>query len=124
MNIYCIKLNKFDFCIGYTITQELQDDMIEVTSNIYPSNVSFIGRKFDVENREWLDEYDETLKIDEPKTEPIEPTPSQLDNIEQTQLVMMEAMADQYEESQERELTNMDVLATMYEEILSIKGEE
>ena len=53
-----------------------------------------------------------------------EPESTQLDNIEQVQLTMMEAMADQYEESQERELTNMDVLATMYEEILSIKGEE
>ena len=53
-----------------------------------------------------------------------EPEPTQLANIEQVQLTMMEAMADQYEETQERELTNMDVLATMYEEILSIKGEE
>ena len=52
-----------------------------------------------------------------------EPTPSQLDNIEQTQLVMMEAMADQYEESQERDLTSMEVQATIYEEILALKGE-
>lgn len=69
----------------------------------------------------------ETGTFSEPAPEPIPPDPApeptQLDNIEQTQLTMMEAMADQYEESQERELTNMDVLATMYEEILSIKGE-
>ena len=76
---------------------------------------------FDVESNAF--HIDGEVSYPEPSEEEA-PAPTQLDNIEQVQLTMMEAMADQYEETQERELTNMDVLATMYEEILSIKGEE
>lgn len=56
-----------------------------------------------------------------PEPEPI-PKPTQLDNIESTQLVIMEAMADQYEESLEKELNNMEVQATIYEAILELGG--
>lgn len=56
--------------------------------------------------------------------EPIPPQPTQLDNIEATQLTIMTAMAEQYEESLERELTNMEVQATIYEAILEMGGAE
>lgn len=55
---------------------------------------------------------------------PEESLPTQLDNIETTQLTIMTAMAEQYEESLERELTNMEVQATIYEAILELGGAE
>ena len=52
------------------------------------------------------------------------PQPTQLDNIEEGQLIIMEAMADQYEQSVETELTNMEVMATIYEQLLAMEGVE
>nr|DAR29986.1 MAG TPA: hypothetical protein [Caudoviricetes sp.] len=42
--------------------------------------------------------------------------------IAQTQLTMMEAMADQYEQNLQNQLTNMEVQATIYEELLAQGG--
>lgn len=56
--------------------------------------------------------------------EPEEPKPTQLDTITETQLIIMEAMAEQYEESLERDITNMEVQATIYEAILELGGVE
>lgn len=42
--------------------------------------------------------------------------------VEKTQLIMMEAMADQYEERMEQELNNMEVMATIYEAVLELGG--
>lgn len=53
-----------------------------------------------------------------------EPQPTQLDTIEENQLIIMEAMADQYEQSVETELTNMEVMATIYEQLLAMEGVE
>ena len=50
--------------------------------------------------------------------------PTQLDIITETQLIIMEAMAEQYEESLERDITNMEVQATIYEAILELGGVE
>ena len=62
---------------------------------------------------------------DEPEPEPTpEPQPTQLDTIEENQLIIMEAMADQYEQSVETELTNMEVMATIYEQLLAMEGVE
>ncbi len=51
-----------------------------------------------------------------------EPQPTQLDNIGESQLIIMEAMADQYEQSEKTELTNMEVMATIYEQLLAMEG--
>lgn len=51
-----------------------------------------------------------------------EEQPAQLDNIEESQLIIMEAMADQYEQQQEDNLVNMEVQATIYEAILELGG--
>lgn len=49
-----------------------------------------------------------------------EPQPTQLDNIEQTQLMIMEAMADQYEQRLETDLMMMDAQATTFEAVLAL----
>ena len=60
-----------------------------------------------------------------PETEPIpEPEPTQLDEIQRTQIDIMEAMACQYEENLENQLMQMDVLATIYETQLGLGGVE
>nr|DAP92044.1 MAG TPA: hypothetical protein [Caudoviricetes sp.] len=48
------------------------------------------------------------------------PQPTQLDSIEQTQLLIMEAMADQYEQRLETDLMMMDAQATTFEAVLSL----
>lgn len=55
--------------------------------------------------------------------EPIpEPQPTQLDHIEENQLILMEAMATQYEESLENRLNDQEVQATIYETLLEMQG--
>lgn len=51
----------------------------------------------------------------EPETEE-----TQLDNIEETQLMIMEAMADQYEQHLETDLMMMDAQATTFEAVLAL----
>ena len=55
--------------------------------------------------------------------EPFEPQPTQLDRIEEQQLILMEAQAEQYEQNLENRLNDMEVQATMYEAILALGGE-
>lgn len=45
---------------------------------------------------------------------------TQLDNIEKTQLMIMEAMADQYEQRLETDLMMMDAQATTFESVLAL----
>ena len=52
---------------------------------------------------------------------PLPAEPTQADEIQQTQMIIMEAMADQYEQHQADRLNDMDVQATIYEEILALK---
>lgn len=59
--------------------------------------------------------------IEEPDPTPTEPT--QLDRIEEQQLILMEAQAEQYEQGLENRLNDMEVQATMYEAILALGGE-
>ena len=58
------------------------------------------------------------------QTEPPIPPQYQPTNAEiaQTQLTMMEAMADQYEQNLQNQLTNMEVQATIYETLLEQGG--
>lgn len=60
----------------------------------------------------------EDVIFPEPELEPLTP----LEEISNTQLTMMEAMADQYEGSLQAQLTNMEVQATIYETLLDIQG--
>lgn len=63
-------------------------------------------------------------KYPKPSDEPVEPQPTQLDNIEETQLVIMEALADQYEQKLEQDLVIMESQATIFEMLLEIGGTE
>lgn len=54
----------------------------------------------------------------EPEAKPLTP----LEEISNTQMTMMEAMADQYEQNLQSQITNMEVQATIYETLLDIQG--
>lgn len=61
-------------------------------------------------------------KWNEVEPDPIpEPQPTQLDEIQNTQLLIMAAIADQYEENLQNQLMQMDVQATIYETLLEIQ---
>ena len=45
-------------------------------------------------------------------------------HVEEAQLMMMEAMADQYEQGLEQDLINMEVQATIYEAVMALGGGE
>ena len=51
-----------------------------------------------------------------------EPKPTQLDKLEENQLALMEAAADQYEEQIENRINDMEVQATIYETLLEMQG--
>lgn len=60
-------------------------------------------------------------------SEPPEPTPTpkvptQADRIEESQLVIMEAIADQYEQGLANRLDDQEVQATIFETILELGG--
>ena len=57
-----------------------------------------------------------------PEPTPIPKTPTQLDRIEESQLTIMEAMADQYEQSLANRLDDQEVQATIFETILELGG--
>lgn len=48
--------------------------------------------------------------------------PTQVDRIEENQLILMEAMATQYEESLENRLNDQEVQAIIYETLLEMGG--
>lgn len=50
------------------------------------------------------------------------PEPTQIDAIEASQLVIMEAIAEQYEENEARYIDQLEVQATIYETILELGG--
>lgn len=51
-----------------------------------------------------------------------EEEPTQADRIEESQLVLMEAVASMYEESLENRLNDQEVQATIYETLLEMGG--
>ena len=51
------------------------------------------------------------------------PEPTQLDKLEENQLALMEAVADQYEEHLQNRINDMEVQASIYEAVLALGGE-
>lgn len=80
------------------------DNIIELPSATY----NVLGKKY--EEGKWID--NEIL-----------PQPTQLDRIEEQQLILMEAQAEQYEQNLENRLNDIEVQATLYEAILALGGE-
>lgn len=81
------------------------EHMIPITENFDLTNKKYI-------NGEWTDY----------EPEPIVLKPTQLDRIEEQQLITMEAMAYMYEENLTNRINDMEVQATIYEEILALGG--
>lgn len=63
-----------------------------------------------------------TIRYEFEKPEIIESEPTQLDIIQEQQLIIMTARADQYEQNLENRLNDMEVQATLYEAILELGG--
>lgn len=63
-----------------------------------------------------------TIRYEFEKPEIIESEPTQLDIIQEQQLIIMTAQADQYEQNLENRLNDMEVQATLYEAILELGG--
>lgn len=63
-----------------------------------------------------------TIRYEFEKPEIIETEPTQLDIIQEQQLIIMTAQADQYEQNLENRLNDMEVQATLYEAILELGG--
>lgn len=89
--MFYAEINDKGFC--HHCTDNEIPNSIEVEKNV-------IGWSFI--NNEWI----------KPKEKP---QPTQLDTIQNNQLTIMEAMADQHEENLENQIVQMDVLATIYE---------
>lgn len=68
--------------------------------------------------------YDPTTGVfsDYVEPEPIIPEPTQLDTIEESQLIIMEALAEQYELNEERYIDDLEIKAEIYEAILEMGG--
>lgn len=96
--MFYAEINNEGFC--YHCADNKIPNSIEVEKNV-------IGWSF-IDNK-WI----------KPK---IESQPTQLDTIQNNQLTLMEAMADQHEENLANQIVQMDVLATIYETQLEQEG--
>ena len=98
-------------------TEEIVEDGVTYVIETYKSDKT--GRKSTVKfPQENEDDYAEREL-----EQPIGGEPTQaIKDVQEGQLVIMEAMAAQYEEALERDLINMEVQATIYEELLAING--
>lgn len=97
---------------GYVVSDS------RLSGKIIAENMIAIADDFDLTNKkyvngEWIDYIPEVI---EPEYQPTNA------EIAQTQLTMMEAMADQYEQNLQNQLTNMEVQATIYETLLEQGG--
>lgn len=81
-------------------------DMILITEDFDITNKKYV-------NGEWIEYIPEPLPP---------PKPTQLDEIQEQQIIIMTAQADQYEQSLSNRLNDMEVQATLYEAILSLGG--
>ena len=127
---YCAMLNAEDICTGISQVKSDAEVMNGVVIDTY--DISMLGKRY--VDGIWEEDPIEEPDVDEENQEeveepiepevPVEPQPTQLDIITETQLIIMEAMAEQYEESMERDITNMEVQATIYEAILELGGVE
>ena len=108
--MYCYaQLNEENICIGISQLsgKVAAENMIELAS--YDTGV--LGKKY-VDGK-WKDVEQPT-----PQTEP-----TQLDKIQENQLALMEAVADQYEEHLQNRINDMEVQASIYEAVLALGGE-
>lgn len=89
-----------------------------LTGQVNKPDMILIDSGFDITNKkyvngEWIEYEPEPLPT---------PEPTQLDIIQEQQLIIMTAQADQYEQNLENRLNDMEVQATLYEAILELGG--
>lgn len=104
------QLNEENICVGVSQLSREVDSPLLIPIAEFDSSV--IGKKYN--NGAWEE-------VEQPE---ITPEPTQLDKLEENQLALMEAVADQYEEQIENRINNMEVQASIYEEILKLGGGE
>ena len=106
---YYAQINLDNICFSVSdLTGEVESPyMIPIGSY----DLSYLGKKY--ENGEWVNAA--------PEPEP-EAEPTQLDRVEEAQLIIMEAMAAQYEENLEYRISDMEGQATIYETLLNMQG--
>ena len=108
--MYCYaQLNEENICIGISqLSGKIaSENMIELASY----DTSILGKKY-------VDGKWEDVEQPIPQTEP-----TQLDKLEENQLALMEAVADQYEEHLQNRINDMEVQASIYEAVLALGGE-
>lgn len=88
-----------------------------ITENELPLGDNIIATEENVIGKIW----DGEKFIDDP-TVPEPEAPTQLDAIEESQLIIMEAIAEQYELNEERYIDDLEIKAEIYEAILEMGG--
>lgn len=103
--MYCYaQINENKICVGISQLSNIVIDENLISIPFF--DTTLIGKK-----------YNEGVWEDIPKPDP-EPAPkSDTEKIQDNQLSIMEAMADQYEQQQGTNLNVYDVLATIYETV-------
>lgn len=104
MYVYA-QINEDNICIAVSQLSGLVDSPNMIKLNTY--DLSILGRKYN--NGVW-----EEVPQPEPKPEPT------INTLAETQLTIMEAIADQYEQNLDNRLNDMEVQATIYETILAL----
>lgn len=104
MYVYA-QINEDNICIAVSQLSGLVDSPNMIKLNTY--DLSILGRKYN--NGVW-----EEVPQPEPKSEPT------INTLAETQLTIMEAIADQYEQNLDNRLNDMEVQATIYETILAL----
>lgn len=111
MKYYYAHINKDNICIGVIATPSKLNKDYLIQINEY--DIGLCNKKYN--NGEWEE-------VPQP-----EPEPTQLDKIEEqvysnndSNLIIMEAMADQYEQTEQYRLNDMEVQATIFESVLAL----
>lgn len=103
------QINEENICIGISQLSGIVNNPLLIPMTNFDSSI--IGKKYN--NGVWEE-------VEQPE---ITPEPTQLDKLEENQLALMEAVADQYEEQLENRINDMEVQASIYEAVLALGGE-
>lgn len=103
--MFYAEINKNGKCFHVTQNRLPLSDTVVVTEDENVIGKIWNGEKF----------------IDDP-TVPEPEAPTQLDTIEESQLIIMEALAEQYELNEERYIDDLEIKAEIYEAILEMGG--
>lgn len=99
-----------------------RDSKLSETNKYIEYNEGFVGEDWEeITENELISEfgYNPFLVIEQTQLDIIQESVSSNEN---SQLTIMEALAEQYEENLEKDLNNMEVQATIYETILELGG--